>query len=134
MRRRTDTFARAHVGGGRVARDALRGSSQGAIYDPWHLDKPFYEVPGRGLKIGRAYIQNALTLPIYETTARYDGPAFILNGMADRGVPYTYAERYHRALPGSELILVPGEDHVWSHDPASVVGLVAAWLEAKLEG
>lgn len=112
--------------------DALRGSSQGALYDPWHLDKPFYEVPGRGLKIGRAYIQNAMTLPIYETTAAYDGPAFILNGMADRVVPYTYAERYHEALAKSELVLVPGEDHVWSGSPASVVALVADWLRREL--
>ena len=113
--------------------DALRGSSQGALYDPWHLDKPFYEVPGRGLKLGRAYIQNAMDLPIYETTAAYAGPALILNGMADRVVPYTYAQRYHKALAGSELVLVPGEDHVWSHDPGYAVRLVADWLEKRLK-
>ena len=113
--------------------DALRGSSQGAVYDPWHLDKPFYEVPGRGLRLGRAYIQNAMDLPIYETTAAYTGPALILNGMADRVVPYTYAQRYHEALAESELRLVPGEDHGWTHDPASAVAVVADWLEKKLK-
>lgn len=113
--------------------DALRGSSQGAVYDPWHLDKPFYEVPGRGLRLGRAYIQNAMDLPIYETTAAYAGPALILNGMADRVVPCTYAQRYHQALAASELVLVPGEDHAWSHDPDYAAGMVAGWLEKQLK-
>lgn len=113
--------------------DALRGSSQGAVYDPWHLDKPFYEVPGRGLRLGRPYIQNAMDLPIYETTAAYGGCALILNGMADRVVPYTYAQRYHRALAASELVLVPGEDHVWSQNPGYAVGIVADWLVRKLK-
>lgn len=28
--------------------DALRGSSQGAVYDPWHLDKLFLKCPAGG--------------------------------------------------------------------------------------
>lgn len=112
--------------------DALRGASQGAIYDPWHLDKPYYEVPGRDLKIGRHYIQNAMTLPIYQVTAGYSGPALIMNGMADRIVPYTYAQRYGRALHDSELILVPGEDHTWTQNPAYATDLAASWLIKKL--
>ncbi|MDE5785325.1 MAG: alpha/beta fold hydrolase, partial [Duncaniella sp.] len=43
--------------------DALRGNTQGAKYDPWHLDQAYYIIPGRNLKLGRAYIQTAMTLP-----------------------------------------------------------------------
>ena len=34
--------------------DAIRGITQGAKFDPWHLDQPYYELP-RGLKLGRDY-------------------------------------------------------------------------------
>lgn len=113
--------------------DALRGNSQGASFDPWHLDKPCYAVPGRGLKIGRGYIQAAMNLPIYETTAKYSGPVLIINGMADTVVPYTYAERYHGVLKGSRLIIIPGEDHTYTVSPEYAVGLVADWLIKELK-
>lgn len=87
--------------------DALRGNMMGANYDPWNLDKAYYDIPG-DLKIGREYIRNSMNLPIYETTAKYRGPAFVLNGMADRIVPYTYAIRYQHVLANGELCLVPG--------------------------
>lgn len=113
--------------------DALRGSSQGASFDPWHLDKPYYVVPGRGLKIGRDYIQTAMTLPIYDTTAKYGGPALIINGMADTVVPYTYAQRYHEVLNDSQLIIIPGEDHTYTVSPDYAVELVADWLIKQLK-
>lgn len=113
--------------------DALHGSSQGASFDPWHLDKPYYVVPGRGLKIGRDYIQTAMNLPIYETTAKYGGPALIINGMADTVVPYTYAQRYHDVLNDSPLIIIPGEDHTYTVSPDYAVELVADWLIKQLK-
>lgn len=116
-----------------LSEDALRGNSQGATYDPWHLDKPFYVVPGRGLKIGRDYIQTAMNLPIYETTAKYDGPTLILNGMADVVVPYTYAQLYNKVLKQSQLIIIPGEDHTYTVSPDYAVGLVTDWLIKELK-
>ena len=111
--------------------DALRGITHGGHFDPWHLDKPTYEVSG-GHSIGRPYIQTAMTLPIYETTSKYAGPALIINGMADVVVPYTYAERYHDVLKESEIILIPGENHTYNYSPDYVVGIVVEWLMAKL--
>lgn len=113
--------------------DALRGDTQGTKYDPWHLDKPWYPLAGT-YKLGRAYIQTAMNLPIYETTARYKGPALILNGMADQVVPYTYGERYHEVLEDSQLVIVPGENHSWSVDPQYGVKLLTEWLIGKLTG
>lgn len=114
--------------------DALRGSSQGAKYDPWKLDKPAYEVPGRGLAIGRAYIQTAMNLPIYATTAKYTGPTLVINGMADQVVPYTYAQRYKHVLKNAELILMPGENHVYSVNMPYVARLVSDWFIKRLTG
>lgn len=107
--------------------DALRGSTMGASFDPWHLDKPFYTI-ATGEKLGREYIQTAMNLPIYETTARYKGSVFILNGMADQIVPYTYAQRYKEILPQAALVLLPGEDHRCSVYPDYVIAITAKWL------
>ena len=111
--------------------DALRGITHGGHFDPWHLDKPTYEVSG-GHSIGRPYIQTAMTLPIYETASKYTGPALIINGMADVVVPYTYAERYHDVLKDSEIILIPGENHTYNYSTNYVVELVSNWLIQRL--
>lgn len=107
--------------------DALRGNTMGMRYDPWHLDKPFYTLP-TGEKLGRAYIQTAMNLPIYKTTANYKGPALILNGMADQIVPYTYAQRYKHVLPQGKLVIIPGENHTCDVNPAFVIEIVSKWL------
>lgn len=111
--------------------DALRGNTQGAHYDPWHLDKPWYPL-AQTFQLGRNYIQTAMSLPIYSTTAAYKGPALIMNGMADMVVPYTYAERYKEVLPQGDLLIVPGENHSWSVDPQFAVDAMSRWLIKEL--
>ena len=83
--------------------DAIRGNTMGKSYDP--LDPPeFVELYG-GLRLGRNYIKTAFYLPIYETAAKYSGPALIVHGTADRVVPYTYGERFHQLWHSSEWVL-----------------------------
>lgn len=43
---------------------ALQGNIWGATFDPWQLDKPWYQMADGG-KLGREYIQTAMDLPIY---------------------------------------------------------------------
>lgn len=81
-----------------------------------------------GLKLGRDYIQSAMTLPIYETASNYKGKVLIINGMADQVVPFTYAQLYKKVLSNSELILIPGEDHTYTIAPEYAVSLVTNWL------
>ncbi len=111
--------------------DALRGMTHGGHFDPWHLYDEVYPVGG-GHSIGRPYIQSAMTLPIYETSEKYSGPALVLNGMADVVVPYTYAERYHRVLENSTLQILPGENHTYNYSPEYVIGMVTDWLKGQL--
>lgn len=111
--------------------DALRGMTHGGHFDPWHLYDDTYPVSG-GHSIGRPYIQSAMTLPIYETAAEYQGPALVVNGMADVVVPYTYAERYHRVLKNSTLQLLPGENHTYNYSPEYTIGIVTEWLKNQL--
>ena len=53
--------------------DAIRGNTMGVTYDP--LDPPEYVELWGGKKLGRDYIKTAFSLPIYETAAKYKGPA-----------------------------------------------------------
>ncbi len=116
--------------------DALRGNTMGAVYDPWNFKGDYIELPHapgtEGLRLGRNYVETAIRLPIYETAANYDGPTLILQGTHDRVVPYTYAERYHEKIRGSELKLIPDENHGFSETQEETAILVADWLHSTL--
>lgn len=116
--------------------DAIRGNTMGARYNPWNLDKDFVELSSfggePGLKLGKNYIQSALTLPIYEISSQYKGPALILQGTYDFVVPYTYSERYSYELPKSQLKLIEGEDHGFSITLEETCRFVSDWLKDVL--
>lgn len=111
--------------------DAIRGSTMGAMYDP--LDPPEYVELFGGKRLGREYIKTAFSLPIYETAARYTGPACVIHGTGDRVVPYTYGERYHQIWPGSELHILEGFDHGFSQDLPKAARIAEAFLVARLK-
>ena len=118
--------------------DALRGNTLGAYYDPWNIKGDYIELPGPpgsdSLKLGKAYIETAMTLPIYETARKYTGPTLILQGTHDRIVPYTYAERYHDEINGSQLKLIEGDNHMFSNSLTQSCKFVANWMKSKMEG
>lgn len=112
--------------------DAIRGNTQGAIYDPWNFKGDYVELPGRGLKLGRNYIESALNLPIYETAWRYTGPVLVIQGTHDRVVPYTYAERYQQGYRHCTLCLIPDEDHGFSLNTSEAALYAADWLTKQI--
>ena len=106
--------------------DAIRGNTMGVMYDP--LDAPEYVELYGGRKLGRKYITTAFSLPIYETAAKYTGPALIVHGTADRVVPYTYGIRYHQLWKGSEYVELEAHDHGFSQNPYRASGIVSDFL------
>ena len=112
--------------------DAIRGSTMGRQYDP--LDPPETVELFGGQKLGREYIKTAFSLPIYETAARYQGPALIVHGNADRVVPYTYGLRFHQQWPSSEYVLLEDYDHGFSQNIYRATGLVSDFLIRTLKG
>lgn len=116
--------------------DALRGSTMGAYYDPYNIQGDYVGLPGSpeagSLKLGKAYIETAMTLPIYETARKYAGPTLILQGTHDRIVPYTYAERYHEEIKGSKLKLVEGDNHMFSNSLTQTCQFVSNWMKTSL--
>ncbi|MBQ7216825.1 MAG: alpha/beta fold hydrolase [Synergistaceae bacterium] len=89
--------------------DAIRGNVMGAAYDAGNPPESV-KIFGR-YDLGRDYMLTAQTLPIYETAERFTGPVCLIHGKADRIVPYTYSERYHKNYAVSELHLIDRADH-----------------------
>jgi len=57
-------------------------------------------------------------------------PTLILWGDLDRLIPPSYAERFHRDIAGSELVMFPGLGHVpQEEDPAATVAALLAFLD-----
>lgn len=106
--------------------DAIRGSTFGANYNP--LDPPEYVELWGGKRLGGKYIKTAFSLPIYETAARYQGPALVIHGNGDRVVPYTYGERFHQQWKGSEFVLQEYFDHGFSQNIYRTTDIVSEFL------
>ena len=102
----------------------------GATYDP--LDPPEFVQLFGNLRLGREYIRSAFSLPIYETAAKYQGPALIVHGTADRVVPYTYGERYHQIWPKSELVILDAFDHGFGQNIYRATTIVSDYLIRQL--
>ncbi len=113
--------------------DALRGNTMGAMYDPWNMKEEYVQLPFGGMKLGREYIKTALTLPIYETAFKYNGPVLVMHGTYDRVVPYTYGERYDMGYKNSKLYLIQGEDHGFSQTATESSNYAAEWLATHLK-
>ena len=106
--------------------DCIRGNTFGKTYNP--LDPPETVDLGGGKLLGREFIKSAFSLPIYETAARYHGPACIIHGTGDRIVPYTYSLRFHDIWPGSEYHELPGYDHGFAPQPQTSVDIATDYL------
>ena len=106
--------------------DAIRGSTMGKQYNS--LDPPEYVELWDGKKLGYNYIKTAFSLPIYETAVKYQGPAMIIHGNADRVVPYTYGLRFHQQWTKSEYVLQEYFDHGFSQNIYRTTDIVSSYL------
>lgn len=112
--------------------DAIRGSVMGTTFDPFDPGE-YVEMWGGALKLGGNYIRSAFSLPIYETAAKYQGPALIIHGNGDRVVPYTYGERFHQIWPKSELVIQEYFDHGYSQNIYRTTDIVSEYLINQLK-
>ena len=92
-----------------VRDDIARGNLFGIEFNP--LDPPDSLVLANGIAIGRRYLKTALHLPIFETSAKYQGSACVIQGNGDRLVPFTCGERFHQMWENSEYYELEYYDH-----------------------
>lgn len=110
--------------------DAIRGNTQGALYDPLCPPDSVKLLGNRNLYLGADYIRTAFSLPIYETAAKYQGPAMMIHGNADHIVPYTYSERYNAIWPNSKFVLLEHFDHGFSQNQYRAAELAGDFLDS----
>ena len=111
--------------------DAIRGQIFDKHYDS--LNPPATIEIFKGLKLGANYVKAARDLPIYETAAQYQGPAYMIHGTGDVVVPYTYSLRYQRIYFNGQVKLIHAEDHGFSKDTAGAARAVADFFRGQLE-
>jgi haloalkane dehalogenase len=110
-----------------MLRQASTGIGQDAIDEYWR------GFEGEARRHGHLELYRSLD---FEQLARYDGqlaalgvPALILWGETDPFAPVAGAERFHRELPDSELVVVPGAGHfVFEDAPERAAEAVVAFL------
>lgn len=92
--------------------DALKGNTQGAMYNPDHIPDLVPLVGDKsGKKLGGFYLRTAQILPIYQVAQRFRGPVCIIAGSNDQVVDPKYAKKYNQIYAKSELKLLPEADH-----------------------
>lgn len=89
--------------------DALSGVCMGRRYDAAHIPDTV-DVPDAG-KVGGQYFRIAQMLPIYETAARFVGPALSVHGACDTVVDPSASRRFGEALPNCAVSMYLGLDH-----------------------
>ncbi len=110
--------------------DALNGVLMGKTYDPANPPEKlrvFFHT------VGKCYFQVAQKLPIYETSAKYDGPVCLIHGTEDKIVPYRYSEQYDAGYKNSVLHILEGENHFLSKRRPEVISLSVEFLKDKLK-
>lgn len=67
-----------------------------------------------GATIGRIYLEDAISVDIYEKMGDYPGDVLIFHGTADSIVPLSYSERAVTTFPSAELVTIEGAGHGFS--------------------
>lgn len=109
--------------------DAIAGQCMGKKYDP--ANPPEY-VNVFFHKLGRPFIKEAQTLPIYEISSKYSGKVCLIHGKKDKIVPFSYSEKYSRSYKDSVLYLLDEEGHMMNKNKKEIVGLVTSFLKENL--
>lgn len=107
--------------------DALKGNTQGAIYDPHHVPNTIPLVGEKaGLKLGGFYVRTAQVLPIYEISSHFDGPVSIIDGTNDQVVDPKYSKKYNDVYSNSELHMIEDADHRFSGEYKGIAAKLAS--------
>ena len=110
---------------------AQKGEFFGTKFDPENI--PEYIELLNGLRVGRAYLEDAKTLPIYEISAMYQGPVLIVHSKDDDLVPYSNGEEYNQIYKNSELKTLHGFDHCFTQNTSYVAQIVANYFIQQLQ-
>lgn len=78
--------------------------------------------------LGKEWAVTAATLQVYKNSAGYAGAVCIIQGKADKLVPYSYSEKYKEIYTNCELNLLDGFSHSFKQDLKSAVMIAVKFL------
>ena len=96
--------------------DAIRGNTQGNIYDPLNVPEEGVPLFGGRLTLGAPFIRSAQRLDIYHTAGQYTGEVLLLHGLNDTLVPWTFSEYYTLVYKNARAEYLEGLDHGFTQD------------------
>jgi pimeloyl-ACP methyl ester carboxylesterase/DNA-binding SARP family transcriptional activator len=110
--------------------DGLRRLAPSAADDPWVRDWYARLLRAAGSKRGTAQLLQAYRgLDLRGRLAALRLPALVLQRRGDRVVPLAAGRRLAAELPGADIELLDGDDHLlWHGDSAAVLGAVQRFL------
>ena len=89
--------------------DAKNGNVRGLHFDPKNI--PEVITFADGITIGKAYVEEAIKLDVYEEAAKYEGTVLLLQGDCDPIVGKNYAERYMDIYKKGHMKWIHGAGH-----------------------
>lgn len=89
--------------------DVKAGRIQNISFDLKNL--PDYVTMPNGIRVGRAYIEEVLSLNIYEEAARFNRDVLVVHGDEDGLVPMKYSQQYCDVYERASLYVVHGGGH-----------------------
>ena len=94
-----------------IPEEARKGPLLGINFDPKHLpEKLVFD----DKELFADYIRVAQTIHVEDEIARYEGPVYIIHGVEDDCVPYSYAEKALKLYKNAKLTPIEGDDHCFT--------------------
>ncbi len=113
-----------------LTEDTAKGDLFGIKYDPKNV--PEYITLSNGLKVGRAFLETTPTVPIYETSKRYEGSVLVVHSQEDQLVPYHYGVEFSQIYQDAKLETLHGFDHNFTQDTPGVNQKIVDHLVERL--
>ena len=85
------------------------------------------------LKVGRNYIEDLLSIDIYQMMKEYKGDVLLIHGSKDSIVPFEYTKRALEHFPNAKLIVLDGAEHGF-HGPErqEVIKTVTSFVKERI--
>lgn len=111
--------------------DAVRGNTQGNTYDPINIPEEGVKMFGGRMTLGADFVREAQRIDIYGTASKYDGPVFLLHGLHDTLVPWTFSQYYTYVYKNSRVEYLEGDDHGFNKDMKGTSAKAVAFIVEK---
>ncbi len=110
-----------------IPEGARRGELLGMTFDPDHIPDQV-RTWGGDLPLDGNYIRAAQSIRVEDAIDRYTGPVLLVHGDRDEAVPLRCSIDAAGQYANAKLVIIPGDDHCYTHQLDSVCEAVREWM------